>query len=132
MNDDLLNEVESLKVMLVSHATGGHADNAEYVSLRRSLQDRPRIWKQLPRCVYVCRDLSEFWSFIKGKFGTYAERRDYLRTEFDPVLTTLETESRTPSDPSISAAIQQVDSGYVFEAWQKALERRATDAEGAI
>jgi len=132
MNDDLLNEVESLKLMLVSYATGGHPDNAEYTPLRRSLQNKPRVWKQLPRCVHVCRDLSEFWSFIKGKFGTYAERRDYLRAEFDPVLTTLESESRTPSDPSISEAIRKVDAEYIFDAWQKALERRATDAEGAI
>lgn len=132
MNDDLLNAVESVKLMLVSHATGGHPDNGEYVSLRRDLQNSPRIWKQLPRCVHVCRDLSEFWGFIKGKFGTYAERRDYLRAEFDPVLTALETESRTPSDAPISETIGSVDSGYIIEAWQKALERRATDAEGAI
>lgn len=132
MSDDLLEAVESLKMMLVSHATGGHPDNAEYVSSRRDLQNKPRIWKQLPRCVHVCRDLSEFWSFIKGKFGTYAERRDYLRSEFDAVLTTLESESRTPSDDAISQTIGNVDSAYIIEAWQKALERRATDPEGAI
>ncbi len=97
MDDDLLSSVESLKLMLISYATGNHPDNAEYITLRRSLQSKPRIWRQLPRCVHVCRDLSEFWSFIKGKFDTYAERRDYLRKEFDPVLTTLEAESRTPS-----------------------------------
>jgi hypothetical protein len=74
----------------------------------------------------------EFWSFIKPKFGTYAERREYLRNEFDPLLTMLESESRTPSDAAITATVQAVSSSYIQEAWHKALERRATDAEGAI
>src|SRR4051794_11977983 len=125
MNDELINKIESLKIMLVSHATGGSGDSMEYKNLRHELMAVPRIAKSLPRFVHVCRDLSEFWSFIKPKFATYAERRDYLRNEFDPLLTTLETESRTPSDMGITATVQAVSSSYVQEAWHKALERRA-------
>jgi Abortive infection C-terminus len=132
MNEELINQVESLKIMLVSHAIGGSGDNIEYRALRRALTGTPRIAKMLPRFVHVCRDLSEFWSFIKPKFATYAERREYLRNEFDPLLAMLETESRTPSDAPISATVQAVSSTYIQEAWQKALERRATDPEGAI
>lgn len=132
MNDELINNIESLKIMLVSHATGGNGDSVEYKSLRQELMAVPRIAKLLPRFVQVCRDLSEFWSFIKPKFETYEERRNYLRNEFDPLLTVLETESRTPSDAGITATVQAVSSSYIHEAWQKALERRATDAEGAI
>ena len=132
MNDELISKVESLKIMLVSHATGGSGDNAEYKTLRHELLVIPRIAKMLPRFVHVCRELSEFWSFIKPKFGTYAERRDYLRNEFDQLLTMLESESRTPSDAAITAMVQAVSSTYIQEAWHKALERRATDAEGAI
>src|SRR5947199_304386 len=132
MHEDLINKVESLKILLVSYATGGGGDDIEYKSLRRELNATPRIAKLLPRLVQLCRDLSEFWSFIKPKFGTYAERREYLRKEFDPLLTMLETESRTPSDAAITAAVHAVSSSYIQEAWQKALERRATDAEGAI
>jgi hypothetical protein len=132
MNDSLINKVESLKLMLVSRATGGPGDDIEYKNLRRELTTSHRVSKLLPRFVHVCRDLSEFWSFIKSKFGTYAERRDYLRDEFDPLLSMLETESRTPSDASISATVKAVSSSYVQETWHKALERRATDPEGAI
>jgi hypothetical protein len=132
MNDDLISKVESLKLMLVSRATGGAGDDIEYKNLRRELTALPRISKLLPRFVHICRDLSEFWSFIKPKFGTYAERRDYLRAEFDSLLTTLETESRAPSDAGITATVQAVSSSFIQEAWHKALERRATDAEGAI
>ncbi len=130
-SDDLLDKVESLKLMLVSHATGHHADDQEYKVLRRELRQNLRISKKLPRMVHVCRDLSEFWSFIKPKFGTYAERREYIRAEFDPILTMLESEAITPSDSSISEALRKVDSDYVHESWQKALERRATDPQGA-
>lgn len=132
MNAELINSVESLKVMLISHATGGIADGNEYKRLRRELTASPRIEKMLPRCVHVCRDLSEFWGFIKPKFGTYAERREYLRDEFDPLLTMLETEFRTPSDAAISATVQAVSSAFIQEAWHKALERRSSDPEGAI
>lgn len=132
MNDDLTSKGESLKLMLVSRATGGAGDDIEYKNLRRELTALPRISKLLPRFVHICRDLSEFWSFIKPKFGTYAERRDYLRAEFDSLLTTLETESRAPSDAGITATVQAVSSSFIQESWHKALERRATDAEGAI
>ena len=132
MNDELISKVESLKTMLVSRATGGLGDEIEYKRLRRELTNTPRIAKLLPKFVYVSRDLMEFWSFIKPKFGTYAERREYLRTEFDSLLTMLETASRTPSDAPITATVRAVSSSYVQEAWQKAVERRSTDPEGAI
>ncbi len=132
MNDDLINKVESLKVMLVSRATGGEGDDVQYKSLRRELIGLPRIKKHVPQAVHVCRDLAEFWGFIKPMFATYAERRDYLRREFEALLHMLEADSRSPSDSAISATIQAAGLSYVQEAWHKALERRTTDAEGAI
>lgn len=132
MNKELIDSVDLLKLLLVSRATGGIGDDNEYKDLRRELTASSRIEKMLPRCVHVCRDLSEFWDFIKPKFGTYAERREYLRDEFDPLLTMLETEFRTPSDAAISATVQAVSSAFVQEAWHKALERRSSDPEGAI
>ena len=110
MNDELMNKIESLKLMLVSYATGGGGDTMEYKGLRQELMATPRIAKLLPRFVHVCRDLGEFWSFIKPKFKSYAERREYLRNEFDPLLTMLETESRTPSDAAITATVKAVSS----------------------
>lgn len=132
MSDELLNKVESLKLLLVSHATGGRADDGEYKSLRHELRAIPRVAKLMPGFVAVCRNLSEFWSFIQPKFARYAQRREYLRTEFDQLLTMLEAESPAPSDAGITATVEAVSSSFVQEAWQKALERRTTDAEGAI
>ncbi len=44
----------------------------------------------------------------------------------------LEAESVAPADSIVSAALSIVGSEYVQEAWQKALERRGNDPEGAI
>ena len=132
MNEENISSVELLKAMLISRATGGLGDDKDYKRLRRELTAFPRIEKMLPQCVRVCRDLSEFWGFIKPKFNSYADRREYLRVEFDPLLTKLETEFRTPSDAAISATVQAVSSAFVQEAWHKALERRSSDPEGAI
>lgn len=132
MIDDEISKIESLKVMLISRATGGVGNDTEYKQLRRDLLTNTRISKYLPRVIKICRDLSEFWGFIKTEFRTYEERRAYLRNEFDPVLTILETESRTPSDAAITATVTAISASYIQEAWQKSLERRATDSEGAI
>lgn len=132
MNEELINSVESLKLMLVSRATGADCNDKDYKHLRRELTALPRVEKMLPQCVRICRDLSEFWGYIKPKFDSYAERREYLRKEFDPILTMLETEYRTPSDKAISATVQAINSSFIQEAWHKALERRSNDPEGAI
>lgn len=132
MNDDLINKVESLKVILVSQATGGGGDDVRYKELRRELIALPRIAKHLPQVAQECRDLSEFLGFIKPKFARYAERREYLRREFDPLLKFLEAETGAPSDSVISTTIRTAGLDHIQEAWHKALERRALDAEGAI
>jgi hypothetical protein len=132
MTGDLLTKVESLKNMLVSRATGGFVDDAEYKQLRRELLAVARIKDKLPRFVETCRSLDEFWDFIKPMFAHYAERREYLRDQFHALLAMLEAEANTPSDEVTSAVLTVVNSAHVQDAWRKALERRATDPEGAI
>jgi hypothetical protein len=135
MNDDLLTKVESLKLMLISRATGGIVNVTEYRRLRLESIALPRIAKLLPRFVHTSRDLDEFWAYIKSKFsgtGSYDQRREHIRDEFNPLLAVLEAESRSPSDVGITAAVRSVDSAYIQECWHKALERRANDPEGAI
>jgi len=132
MSDELITKVESLKNMMVSRATGGTCEAAEYKSIRSELIADSRIAGKLPRFVRTCRTPDEFWGFIKLKFGSYHQRREFIREEFDPILEALESEEGAPSDASISATVKAVSSGYVREVWQKALERRDTDPEGAI
>jgi hypothetical protein len=132
MNHELINKVEMLKVMMVSRERGELLDDPGYQTLRRELIGIPKVAKHLPQCVQACRTLLEFWGFIQPKFRSYAERTNFLREQFDPLLATLEAETRSPSDASVSAAVTTVNLEFIHDAWSKALERRAADPEGAI
>ncbi len=128
----LYDEVELLQNLLVSHATGGSEDDADYTRLRQMVLAEPALESLIPRFLRTSRSLGQFWQFIKHKFGTYAERRTYLWDEFRPMLELLERGSLAPSDNIVSNAIEQFDSSHVQAAWSKALDRRASDPEGAI
>lgn len=56
----------------------------------------------------------------------------YLQTEFNPLLTLLETEVIASTNSGILEILTMVDSEHIKEAWQKALERKSTDIDGAI
>ena len=128
----LLEELESLKNILVARATGEGGDEAEYQRLRHRLTTHALVKEKLPRFVRTCRTLGEFWPVIKEQDGTYAGRRRYLAEQFDTVLTFLEQQAATPGDEPINQMLNKVDAPHVAAAWQKALERRASDPTGAI
>lgn len=130
--EELLEKVETLQNLLVSFATGGQANLEDYRLLRRELMDEPTIRDQLPRFVRTCRDLHQFWQFIKREYSTYQERRAYLWGQFNPIIDMLESRVSTPSDESITETIAEIDSDTIHEAWRRALERRFDDADGAI
>lgn len=135
MNNDLIKKTESFKLLLVNRATGGQVDLMEYKELRKKLLSIPRLTNYLPSFVSTCRDPDEFWSYVKLKFsgtGSYEQRREYIRKEFDWLHSFLEMESHTPSDACITATVQSVSSVFIEETWYKALERRITDPAGVI
>jgi hypothetical protein len=128
----LFEVVESLQNLVVSHATGGAEDEAEYTRLRQVVLAEPSIEAITPRFIRTSRSLGQFWQFIKNKFGTYAERRKFLWDEFAPMLEVLEKGGAAPSDIVVSASLEKFDASHVQAAWSKALDRRASDPEGAI
>ena len=131
MNDVLI-EAEALQNLLLAYATGRGGDNAEYLRLRQVLLAQPSLEFLLPRFIRTCRSLDQFWAFIKKKFPTYAERTAYLSEEMNPFLEALEKGGGAPSDSLVSGAIEKFDAANVQATWSKALDRRASDAEGAI
>jgi len=130
--DPLFAEVESLQNMLVSRATGGVEDDAEYNRLRQVVLAQPALDALIPQFLRSCRSLGQFWQFIKAKFETYAERRRYLWAEFRPMLDLLEQGGTQPSDAFVQQSIARFDAAHVQAAWSKALDRRSSDPEGAI
>lgn len=97
--------------LLVAHAAGNPAENSEYELLRQELLSDPQIAPLIPSFVRTNRNLGSFWGFIKGKYGTYAERRTYLSQEFTPLLDMLEfgaTASPNPSQPNTASGTKPV------------------------
>lgn len=129
---DLILKVEALQNALVAHATDGAADNEEYRELREQLVAEPTASRLLPRFVITCRNLSQFWGFIKPRFAHYQERREYLWAEFRPLLEYLESQVRQPGLDDVSTTLSAFDAESVHSVWARALERRVTDPEGAI
>jgi hypothetical protein len=131
--DPLVAKVESLQNLLLSHATGGGGGgHGDYEQLRRELLNNPLTGHGLPRFVHTCRDLSQFWQFIKYRYRTYAERREYIWGEFRPLIELLEARANAPLLPSDQQVLSRLSPESVQTVWQRALDRRISDPEGAI
>ena len=107
-------------------------DETHYTSLRQALMQDAATRERLPQAVRVCRSLEHFWDFIKSMYGGYAERRDYLRREFEPLLSYLESHSDSPVDNLLGDALEEFSAEEVKRVWDKAIERRKSDPEAAI
>src|SRR6266550_1265915 len=101
----LIEKSETLKNLLVAWGTGEQSDHGEYAELRRELVGNPLTAQFLPGFVRTCRTRLEFWGFIQPKFRTYAERREFIRSEFDQLLSNLEQSAYSNMSPQ---AIQEI------------------------
>jgi hypothetical protein len=87
---------------------------------------------RLPECVHRYRTLPQFWQFIKHKFPSYAERRTFIWERFRPAIDYAEGKRASPADLPVELGLASLESAHIHELWQKALQRRADDPEGAI
>lgn len=132
MGSSFLDDAEALQNLLISVATGGPGEQGEFALLRQTVLARRDFAAVAPRFLQTCRNLHQFWQFIKEQFGTYAERRTYVWGEFRPLLEAIEQHGPSPSDLVVAGAIGKFDAAHVHAAWSKAIERRSTDPDGAI
>ena len=131
INDDF-DRAEYFQRLVLTKATGGEVDDQHYVQMRQHLIGNSNYSEIIPRWVKTNRNLDQFWQFIKNKFPTYAERRAFLNEELNPLLEFIETKQTLPPGKSIDDVLSKFDSDGIHFAWQKALERKAQDPEGAI
>jgi hypothetical protein len=132
MNKDLYLKVELLQNMLVAQATDGRADDHEYQELRQEIISDSLTKELCPDFVKTNRNLSQFWAYIKHKFSTYAERRQFLWESFAPALAYLESSNTSPMEGAVSSKLKELNEQYIHIEWEKALRRKTEDAEGAI
>lgn len=122
LEKEIIRKVEHLKNMLVARAEGNTAAGNLYPDIRSELMREHALWNRLPEFVHTCRTIQEFWGFIRSRFKTYQERRDFLREQFHPALTFLESLRSSPAPGSVREAestqnrdaIMERDSKRVF------------------
>jgi len=115
--ETLIEILEAFKNGLVSRATGGGLIESEYTTARKTLLGAPILKQKLPRFVTTCRNTDEFWGFIKAKFSTYEERRDFLSAELNPLIEMLERQQEsTSTDLELGEQIGEGGFGTVYRA----------------
>jgi len=121
--------------MITSRAQNGEMNNAIYQAIRSELMADDVIKPLLPKIVVTCRDSDSVWGCLKQVHtggGAWQARRQYINSQFAPLLKQLEEENSTPSDSHVSNVLLQYDGEGVQSAWAKALKRRSGDPQGAI
>ena len=129
---------DMLKNILLARATGKieerdmNTKNAIYSNLRSEFIADTQTSELLPRFIRTCLDLGAFWEYILGEASTYADRRKIIREALQPLFDYLESRNVMPSDTATSDVLERFDAEGVHVIWQKALQRRENDPEGAI
>ena len=117
-------------------ACEGHrtpADDAVYVELRRVMMRDLALKPLLPAYVQEHRDLGHLWPYLEDVGPKGELRRQHVRSTMTPLFDRLgATASANPADSSAADRLQGVETAAVYALWQRALERRHTDPEGAI
>ena len=87
---------------MVARATGDQFDPRDYQQLRDYFLGQKRTKDLVPKWIRTNRNVGHYWEYIKNKFQTYAERREFLNNEFDPLLSFLESNESFPAEKSIT------------------------------
>lgn len=129
-----LDKVIQLQNGLIAVSRGGNFSDGDivYEEFRLFLLNSAELKSKVPAFVRRCSDMQQFWAFIKNENGTYAGRRDIIWAGFRPLIEYLELEQVNPGTSSISSHLVSFDPEHVHSTWQKALDRRSSDPEGAI
>ncbi|WP_396212760.1 abortive infection family protein [Flavobacterium sp.] len=124
--------VEAFQNLLIDVATNQNRDNDTYIQLRKGIISNEEIKSFLPDFVFTARTVEQFWQYIKLKFSTYPERREFIWNEFSKVLNYLEIAQNDLVNESVSSTLVKFNQDYINSEWRKAMERKSTDPEAAI
>jgi hypothetical protein len=86
---DLIEKIQALKMIMIDHVTGTRREDAEYRALREDIRSEQGLSPLLPQLFRDSIDLGSAWDQLK-RFKHYAERRSYIRGEFQRVINFLE------------------------------------------
>lgn len=123
--------IEAFRTMLMSRACGGAGDDRMYRDVRRELTEAADLGDIVPRWLRTCRNVGDYWEFIKEWDSTYKGRREFLRREFEPLLARVEGAERPITHASTLALASMTDEA-VNSLWSNMIARLTNDPEGAI
>lgn len=109
----------------------GKMDDAVYRLLRQEFMNDPSTSALVPRFVRTEHDTGAAWAFLKDLAPAWAQRREFVREQFGPLIYQLE-KSPVPAAILVSDVFASFYPESVNQAWSKALARRETDPPGAI
>jgi hypothetical protein len=130
-NAELLARLEELKALLLDQVQHGHADQERYAALRSELLGNPRLFPLLPDFLKQDTTLLEVRRRSQ-QLGGWVPRRAFIADALQPALDYLQQPALTPAEEVITSTLSTVDSAHVRLAWQKAIDRRRGDPDGAI
>ncbi|WP_029586391.1 abortive infection family protein [Bradyrhizobium sp. URHD0069] len=125
-------QAKSLENVLLAACRGDRSSTGFYQQLRTELMQDSVLKPLLPEFVRTGRDLSHFWGYIKPYSPHWAPRETHVRDAMTPLINYLEGANAAPVDNVATDVLQKFDADGVHIVWQKALDRRHTDPDGAI
>lgn len=111
---------------------GGHEIYKDYKAKRSNLLSEPLLLGHVPSWLIQCRDGAQFWNLMKNTSRHYKERREFIWKSFGNLFDFVEKLGVEPTSISIEQMLQKCTSQNVSEAWNRCLERREREPEGAI
>jgi hypothetical protein len=136
---DILDEIkddyekaDALVNVLIDRATDGVTREDDYFCLRAYFVQHTRLASKVPSWLPPQRSLNQFWHFIKPKFAKWAERREFLWNEFEPLLAACEAKENLAAEDTISDVLTNFDSLTIGRTWRNMINRVSDDPEGAI
>jgi len=130
--DSPFEKAQMLQNMLVENATTGNMNETLYLQLRQEFMTNPSTSELLPIFVRSNRSSGALRGYFKKISVQWQPRRVFIWEAFAPLLDYLEGKNRAPADSSISQILASLDQESVIRVWNKALERRDLDPDGAI
>lgn len=131
--DDLFECAIHLRNNVIGLTTEG-GSGAQYKLARTKLMGDPASKRLLPDFIRFSIDAESVrtaLSSVASGQGSWALRRGHVTEKFRPLLTYLEA-GGSAADATITDGLNVYDAPAVQAFWAKALERRATDPEGAV
>ena len=102
--DNNFEYAEYLQNNILGRAAGGNWDSKNYKLIRQRFLADETLKNLLPDYIRTCRDIEQFWNFIKTKFsgnGCYGERKQYIHDTFQDLLGYLEEQVLNNNGSSI-------------------------------